>query len=51
MRDPFIPGRFAAAYASALGDATLLELPDAGHWPWMDDPQLIERVAGFLESG
>jgi pimeloyl-ACP methyl ester carboxylesterase len=48
MRDPYIPARFARAYAEALPAAELLELPDAGHWPWFDRPDLVERVAGFL---
>jgi pimeloyl-ACP methyl ester carboxylesterase len=48
MRDPYIPGRFGAAYASALPHAELLELPDAGHWPWLDRPDLVDRVVDFL---
>ncbi len=50
MKDPYIPARFAADYAAALGNAELLELPDAGHWPWLDRPDLIERVVGFLSA-
>jgi pimeloyl-ACP methyl ester carboxylesterase len=50
MRDPYIPARFAREYANALPDAELLELPDAGHWPWLDRPDLIERVAAFLSA-
>jgi pimeloyl-ACP methyl ester carboxylesterase len=48
MRDPYLPPRFGRAYADALPDARLLELPDAGHWPWLDRPDLIDTVAGFL---
>lgn len=48
MQDPFIPGRFGQAYASILGDAELLELADAGHVPWLDRPDVLDRVAGFL---
>jgi pimeloyl-ACP methyl ester carboxylesterase len=48
MRDPFIPGRFGQAYASILPDAELLELADAGHVPWLDRPDVLDRVAGFL---
>jgi pimeloyl-ACP methyl ester carboxylesterase len=48
MKDPYIPGRFAAAYASALPNAELLELPDAGHWPWLDRPDLMDRLVEFL---
>jgi pimeloyl-ACP methyl ester carboxylesterase len=47
-RDPYIPARFAADYARALNDATLIELPDAGHWPWLDRPDIVERLADFL---
>ncbi|MDQ6811686.1 MAG: alpha/beta hydrolase [Actinomycetota bacterium] len=48
MRDPYIPGRFGAAYASALGQAELVELADAGHWPWLDRADVIDRVVEFL---
>jgi pimeloyl-ACP methyl ester carboxylesterase len=48
LRDPYIPARFAADYAAALPHAELLELPDAGHWWWLDRPDAIDRVAGFL---
>jgi pimeloyl-ACP methyl ester carboxylesterase len=47
MRDPYIPPRFAKAYADVLG-AKLLELADAGHWPWFDRPDAIEAVVSFL---
>jgi pimeloyl-ACP methyl ester carboxylesterase len=50
MKDPYIPARFGRAYADALPRAELLELPDAGHWPWLDRPDLVDRVAGFLSA-
>jgi pimeloyl-ACP methyl ester carboxylesterase len=49
MRDPYIPARFGREYADALG-AQLLELADAGHWPWLDRPDVIERVVEFLSA-
>jgi pimeloyl-ACP methyl ester carboxylesterase len=48
--DPFIPARFADAYAAALPAAETLHLPDAGHWPWLDRPDLVETGARFLSG-
>jgi pimeloyl-ACP methyl ester carboxylesterase len=48
MADPYIPARFAREYADALGARELLELPDAGHWPWLERPDLLDTVARFL---
>jgi pimeloyl-ACP methyl ester carboxylesterase len=50
MRDPYLPAHFAEAYASALPDAELLELPDAGHVPWLDRPDMVDRVVSFLNA-
>ena len=47
-RDRYLPARFADRYAEALGDATAEILPGLGHWPWVEDPALIERVLRFL---
>jgi len=48
-RDPYIPRSFADAYGEALGGRARVEvIEDAGHWPWIDRPETIERVAGFL---
>jgi pimeloyl-ACP methyl ester carboxylesterase len=49
-RDRYLPIEFARAYARRLPDAELVELPDAAHWPWLDRPDVVERVAGFLEA-
>jgi pimeloyl-ACP methyl ester carboxylesterase len=46
--DPYIPARFARAYAQALPCSKLIELADAGHWPWLDRPDVVDLVAGFL---
>ena len=47
--DPYLPTSFAEAYANALGGPTRLELVEgAGHWPWIDRPETIETVTGFL---
>ncbi len=47
--DPFIAAAFAQDYADALGGpATAKALVDAGHWPWLDQPSLIDEVATFV---
>lgn len=47
-RDPYLPTRFAEAYARSLPDARLSIVPAAGHWPWVDDVRVVETVLGFL---
>lgn len=46
--DPWIAARFSAGYAAALGDATLETIPDAGHWPWLDRPEVAARMIRWL---
>lgn len=48
--DPFIPPRFGDAYADALPDATVELVDDAGHWPWIDRPELIDRLTSYLHE-
>jgi pimeloyl-ACP methyl ester carboxylesterase len=48
--DPWFSAKFAEAYVSALPRATLERIPEAGHWPWLDQPRVIESVARFLAS-
>jgi pimeloyl-ACP methyl ester carboxylesterase len=49
-RDRYIPARFADGLAAALGDGRVEHVEGAGHWPWLDRPELVERVAAFLRS-
>ncbi|HEY1778689.1 MAG TPA: alpha/beta hydrolase [Solirubrobacteraceae bacterium] len=47
--DPFNAPRAAVRYAEALGgESEIVMLDDAGHWPWLAVPELIERIANFL---
>jgi pimeloyl-ACP methyl ester carboxylesterase len=47
-QDPYIPARFGDAYAAALGNACVEHVEAAGHWPWIDRGELVERFATFL---
>ena len=49
--DPYLDTRFAHAYAEALGGETEVEIvPGAGHWPWLDEPSLVERIVSFAKA-
>jgi pimeloyl-ACP methyl ester carboxylesterase len=47
-RDPYLDPGLADAYAAALGDARTLRVPDAGHWPWLDVPELVDQICDFV---
>lgn len=49
-RDPWWDEAVLQAYATRLPDARIERVPDAGHWPWLDDPGTLERLAAFLQS-
>jgi pimeloyl-ACP methyl ester carboxylesterase len=46
--DPYIPASFGRAYAERLATAELVELDRAGHWPWLDRPEVVDRTLAFL---
>jgi pimeloyl-ACP methyl ester carboxylesterase len=50
MRDRYLPASFGAGYATRLPNGLLVELPEAGHWPWLEAPELIGRLVAFLEE-
>jgi pimeloyl-ACP methyl ester carboxylesterase len=47
-RDPYLGPEQGRAYAERLPNAELLELPALGHWPWREDPAVVDRVLDFL---
>jgi pimeloyl-ACP methyl ester carboxylesterase len=47
-RDPFIGPEYGRRYADALGGDAELDQVEAGHWPWLERPEVVERVAAFL---
>jgi pimeloyl-ACP methyl ester carboxylesterase len=47
-REPYLPVELARRYAELLPDAEVDLRPDAGHWPWLDDPSVVDRVLAFV---
>jgi pimeloyl-ACP methyl ester carboxylesterase len=50
MRDAYLPARFGRDYEEALPHSELLEIADAGHVPWLDRPEVADRVVSFLNA-
>jgi pimeloyl-ACP methyl ester carboxylesterase len=49
-RDAYLPLRFGRAYAERLPNADLVTVEGGGHWPWLEQPDVIDRVNGFLSA-
>jgi pimeloyl-ACP methyl ester carboxylesterase len=49
-QDPYLPMRFAEEYAARLPGARLRVVDDAGHWPWVERPELIDEIGSFLDG-
>lgn len=49
-RDPWLPVDLADSFAARFPTGTLERVAGAGHWPWLDDPTVVERVSTFLEQ-
>jgi pimeloyl-ACP methyl ester carboxylesterase len=47
-RDPYLPVRFGGAYAEALPTSDLEIVSGAGHWPWLDRPEIVDRILEFV---
>jgi pimeloyl-ACP methyl ester carboxylesterase len=47
-RDPYIGAEFGRRYADALGGDARLEETEAGHYAWLDRPEIVDRVAAFV---
>jgi pimeloyl-ACP methyl ester carboxylesterase len=48
--DPYVGAEWADRYASALGGEAVVErVTGAGHRPWLERSDLIDRVAEFME--
>jgi pimeloyl-ACP methyl ester carboxylesterase len=49
-KDRYLPARFGPEFAARLPNSELIELPQAGHWPWIDAPDVVDRVTRFLAT-
>jgi pimeloyl-ACP methyl ester carboxylesterase len=50
-QDPYLDKQFAHDYAAALGGPAEVDVVEgAGHWPWYEKPEVIDRVASFLTA-
>ncbi|HWC87956.1 MAG TPA: alpha/beta hydrolase [Solirubrobacteraceae bacterium] len=49
-RDPWLGPELAHRYSERLPRAEVEVIEGAGHWPWLDRPELIERIAAFLNQ-
>jgi pimeloyl-ACP methyl ester carboxylesterase len=49
-QDPWFGPELARRYADRLPHAELEVIEGAGHWPWLDRPELVERVAAYLHQ-
>jgi pimeloyl-ACP methyl ester carboxylesterase len=47
-QDPWLDPSFAEAYGRRLPGATVERIPGAGHWPWLDRPELTARLGAFV---
>jgi pimeloyl-ACP methyl ester carboxylesterase len=48
--DPWFHASLAERYGQRLPQARVLRVPDAGHWPWLERPEIAERIAEFVTA-
>jgi pimeloyl-ACP methyl ester carboxylesterase len=48
--DPYIASKYADEYGQRLPVSEVRHLPDAGHWPWIERPGVVQDVAAFLRG-
>jgi pimeloyl-ACP methyl ester carboxylesterase len=49
-QDIYLPLEFGRAYAERLPNAQLAVIERAGHFPWLDRPEVVDRIVGFLTA-
>ncbi len=50
-RDPWFPPAFAERYAGRLRQAEARQIDGAGHWPWLERPQVGDLIEEFVTGG
>lgn len=48
--DPWLDARFGDEYVRRLPRARLERVGGAGHWPWLDQPDVLARVTAFVDE-
>jgi pimeloyl-ACP methyl ester carboxylesterase len=48
--DPWLAPSFADAYGRRLSRSQVEHIAQAGHWPWLDQPSVVERVISFTNG-
>jgi pimeloyl-ACP methyl ester carboxylesterase len=49
-RDPYLGPSWAERIAAALGGETRVEIvPEAGHWPWLDRPEILQIAQDHVQ--
>jgi pimeloyl-ACP methyl ester carboxylesterase len=46
--DPWLPSALAEAYGGHLPNAQIGKVAGVGHWPWLEDSTVAERIAEFV---
>jgi pimeloyl-ACP methyl ester carboxylesterase len=47
-QDPWLPPALADDYGRRLAQAEVERIDGAGHWPWLDDAAVADRIAEFV---
>jgi pimeloyl-ACP methyl ester carboxylesterase len=47
-QDPWLRVELAERYAVRLPQAEVVRIADAGHWPWLERPEVAQRIAEFI---
>jgi pimeloyl-ACP methyl ester carboxylesterase len=50
VSDPYLEPAWADRLAAVLPHAEVELVRGGGHWPWIGHPEVVERIADFLES-